>query len=99
MNKAEVSSVDDGSIKEYIGMTSNEFKERYRNHQKSFIKGKRKQQRFRMKWTVLKHVSVYRSGSRRCNLCIEEKLQIMLRNKKSLLDRRSEIFVKCRHPD
>ena len=29
-------SYDDGSIKEYIGITSNEFKDRYMNHQKSF---------------------------------------------------------------
>ena len=85
MNKAEVSSVNDGNIKEYIGMMSNEIKETYRNHQKSFINAKRKQQRLRIKWTVLKHVSAHRSGSTRCNLCIEEKLQIMLKNKNSLL--------------
>ena len=34
--KAGVSSTDDDFIKEYIGMTSNEFKDRYRNHQNSF---------------------------------------------------------------
>ena len=30
VHKAEVCSVDDGSVKEYIGMTSNKFKDRYR---------------------------------------------------------------------
>ena len=39
MYKTEVSSVDDG-IKEYICMTLNEFKDRYRNHQKSFNNAK-----------------------------------------------------------
>ena len=36
MYKAGVSSTDDDIIKEYIGTTSNEFKDRYRNHQNSF---------------------------------------------------------------
>ena len=34
--KAVVTSLDDGLKKEYIGMTANSFKERYRNHKKSF---------------------------------------------------------------
>ena len=96
-------------------MTSNEFKGRYRIHKKSFNNAKyeremellskyigdlkRKQRRFRIKWTVLTHVSAYRSGSKRCNLRIEEKLQTMLINKNSLLNRRSEILAKCRHRD
>ena len=34
--KAEVSTVDDGERKNYIGMTANQFKQRYNNHTKSF---------------------------------------------------------------
>ena len=34
--KAVVTSLDDGLKKEYIGMTANSFKERYRNHKKYF---------------------------------------------------------------
>ena len=34
--KAEVTTTDNAETKKYIGMTSNEFKVRYRNHTKSF---------------------------------------------------------------
>ena len=34
--KAEVTTRDNGEVKEYIGMTANSFKERYNNHKKSF---------------------------------------------------------------
>jgi hypothetical protein len=34
--QAEVTTRDNGEIKHYVGMTANSFKERYRNHQKSF---------------------------------------------------------------
>ena len=34
--KAEITTPHDGTTKEYIGMTSTEFKVRYRNHKKSF---------------------------------------------------------------
>ena len=112
--KADVDSIDDRCIKKFIVMTSKEFKDRYRNQQKPFYNAKyenemelskyiwslkRKQRQFRINWTVLKHVTAYRSGSGRCNLCNEEKLQIMLANKTSLLNRRSEVFAKCRHRD
>ena len=36
INKAEVTTTDNAETKKYIGMTSNEFKVRYRNHTKSF---------------------------------------------------------------
>ena len=36
--KAEITTPHDGTTKEYIGMTSTEFKVRYRNHKKSFTK-------------------------------------------------------------
>jgi hypothetical protein len=35
--KAEITTPHDGTSKEYIGMTSTEFKVRYINHKKSFI--------------------------------------------------------------
>ena len=94
--------------KNTLVLSSNEFKDRYMNHQNSFNNItyeketelskyiwdlKRKQQRFR----ILKHITAYRSGSKRWNLCNEKKMQIMLANENSLLNRRSEIFAKCRH--
>ena len=36
MYKAQVTSSDDGIMKDYIGMRATSFKERYSNHKKSF---------------------------------------------------------------
>ncbi len=109
--KAEVKS-SDGEIKEYIGMTANRFKERYNNHRKSFNlikyeketelskfiwKLKKNHQKFSISWSILKRAPAYTSGGKRCNLCIEEKLCIMSADPTKLLNKRSEIFAKCRH--
>ncbi len=102
----------DGEIKEYIGMTANRFKERYNNHRKSFNlikyeketelskfiwKLKKNHQKFSISWSILKRAPAYTSGGKRCNLCIEEKLCIMSADPTKLLNKRSEIFAKCRH--
>ena len=74
--------------KHYIAMTSNTFKERYRNHIKSFTHKKYsnetelskhvwhlKQNKtdFTIKWSIIKKSISYPGGSKRCNLCLEEK--------------------------
>ena len=75
--------------KYYIGMTSNTFKERYRNHIKSFTHKiysnetefskhvwhlKQNKTDFTIKWSIIKKSISYTGGSKRCNLCLEEKL-------------------------
>ena len=40
---------------------------------------------------------LYRSGDKRCNLCLEEKMCIMEAEPNKLLNKRSEIISKCRH--
>ena len=52
---------------------------------------------YKIKWTILKHSSAYRSGRNQCNLCSDEKLYIMKFKKNSLLNKRSEIFSNCVH--
>ena len=52
---------------------------------------------YKIKWTILKHSSAYRSGRNQCNLCSDEKLFIMKFKKNSLLNKRSEIFSNCVH--
>ena len=37
------------------------------------------------------------SGSRRCDLCLTEKLKIMREDPELLLNKRSELVSKCRH--
>jgi hypothetical protein len=110
--KAQVISPDDGVIKEYIGMTANTFKERYGSHKKSYDLQRNKNDTelskyiwelkssdrdYILKWSILKRAGAYSSGAKRCNLCIEEKLCIMDANKHVTLNKRPEIFAKCRH--
>ncbi len=94
-------------------MTASTFKERYRNHIKSFNhkrysndtelskyiwKLKDNKQDFDITWSVLKQSISYTGGSKRCNLCLEEKLCILKdKNKQNLLNKKSEIVSTCNH--
>ncbi len=88
------------------GKMHDTFKERYRNHIKSFNhkrysndtelskyiwKLKDNKQDFDITWSVLKQSISYTEGSKRCNLCLEEKLCILKdKNKQNLLTKKSE---------
>ena len=110
--KAVVTSAGEGETKEYIGMTATTFKTRYRDHKKSFNytryekdtalskhiwELKRSNKSYTIIWSILKRASSYQPGRTRCNLCIEEKLCILQDGGRNLLNKRSEIFAKCRH--
>jgi hypothetical protein len=71
-------------------MTANSFKERYRNHKKSFTnatymnetelskyiwKLKQNGRPFTLTWSILRHAAPYSSGGKQCSLCTQEKLQ------------------------
>ena len=48
--------------------------------------------------TIVKRVPSCKAGSRKCNLCLEEKLLIMKGSKaNNLLNKRSELFTLCKH--
>ena len=109
--KATISTSNTNDKKHYIGMTSSTFKERYRNHIKSFTHKKYsnktelwkhiwhlKQNKtdFTIKWSIKKSIS-YMGESKRCNLCLEEKLNILKEKDNCLLNKRSEIISACRH--
>ena len=103
---AKITAEDNEETRHYIGITATTFKERFRNHQKSFniatyandtelskyIWSLKKSNRpYKIKWTILKHSSAYRSGRNQCNLCSDKF------KKNSLLNKRSEIFSNCVH--
>jgi hypothetical protein len=96
----------------YWGNSWGEFKDRYRNHKKSFElqryanktelskhiwKLKRSGRPYNTIWSILKKAAQYASGRSRCNLCLQEKLLILKFRDKNLLNKRSEIFSKCVH--
>ena len=91
-------------------MTSNSFKQRYRNHQKSFIDReyknemellkfiwglKLKEHCFTLSWSILSRAPAHMSGASIYKLCLEEKLQSTIADKKMLLNKRDEIVSTC----
>ena len=49
------------------------------------------------RWSVLKRASAYKASATQCNLCLAKKFCILTADKQSLLNRRLELFSKCRH--
>ena len=111
--RATVTTGNADNTRHYIGMTASTFKERYRNHIKSFNHKrysndtelskhiwqlKNNNQDFNLTWSIAKRAISYTGGSKRCNLCLEEKLCILKeRDKTRLLNKRSELVSTCNH--
>ena len=96
----------------YVGCTEGAFKYRYANHLKSFKhrtysnetelskyvwKLKDENEQFKIAWSIERKSAPYVSGSRKCDLCITEKMVIATSNPVSLLNSRAEILGTCRH--
>ena len=111
--KAAISTKDIAhQTKNYIGVTAGPFKERFNNHRKSINNFsyrketklskyawelKEQGMQFDIKWSVIKRVPAYSAGGKSCELCLEEKLLILKSKKEQTLNKRSELFAKCRH--
>ena len=108
--KAEVKTSDDKKV--YYGSCSGSFKERFSNHRTSFINKnhkeatklskyiwelKSKKKQYEIAWSIVRKCAPYRPSSKRCDLCLTEKLIIIQARDEGLLNKRSEIANKCRH--
>ena len=100
--------------KVYLGTTEGDFKKCFYNHWMSFnnkghstdttlskyvweIKRKLKIMPS-LKWYIIKSVPAYSNISKKCQLCLQEKFEILnYPNPNELLNKRSELFSKCRH--
>ena len=58
---------------------------------------KTKQLNPRISWKIKGIYKSYNPTSKRCNLCLTEKLEILDDPDKNLLNKRSEIISQCRH--
>ena len=100
------------STETYVGLTSNEFKTRWRNHKISFNKESRKnetelskhiwqlkdrKQEYDITWKILAKAKAYSNQTKRCNLCIAEKYFILTKPQMASLNRRNELISTCRH--
>ena len=101
-----------GAKHTYIGSTVN-FKDRFRNHTKSFrdirystettLSGFVWQNELgcepEVKWEIIKRARPYKKGNRYCDLCITEKLYIdrELKKRANCLNKRSDLANRCVH--
>ena len=109
---ANVTTESDTTGKNYIGLTEGTFKRRYTQHNLSFRnrnysnstelskhiwKLKDSNTNFTINWSILATAPAYSNKSKRCHLCLTEKLYIIRGKKPSLLNKRTELISKCRH--
>ena len=99
--------------KHYIGISHTTFKARLYNHHTSFSKSdykndtslathiwklKEDKTPYNIKWEIITRAPTCNSLNSTCQLCLLEKMHIVsFPNKKALLNRRSEISIKCKH--
>ena len=102
--KASITSGD--TFKQYIGCTETEFKTRYYNHTHSFRYRKKRNatellkafwnakdscNEPAIKWSIAGQATAYQPRSQSCNLCLTEKLAILLADKHTAINKRSEL--------
>ena len=107
-----VSNIDNEHEKIYKGLCETTFKIRYGNHKKTFNYEKYKNDtelasefwRIKnlngsstIKWSLLGKYKSYDPNTKRCNLCLAEKYEILTHKGDNLLNKRSEIISTCRH--
>ena len=99
--------------KTYIRITPTKWKIRYVNHKYSFSHEHLKHQTALSKhlwswknkgltaeiqWSILKRSNTPKCFDSRCNLCLEEKIHILLYPEpEKLLNKRCELIARCRH--
>jgi len=96
--------------KNYIGLTEGTFKQRYTQHKLSFRhrkyanstelskhiwKLKDENKKHSIKWSIITTASPYSNASKRCNLCLTEKLYIIKADKSTHLNKRAELISIC----
>lgn len=97
-------------IDTYIGITENQFKTRYNQHNSSFRlqhkqsatslsehiwELKNANLKYTITWSIVEKARPYSPKTKRCNLCLAEKYNIL--SKKPSLNRRKEIYGTCMH--
>ena len=109
--QADISS-ENFQTKIYYGISKTKFKTRFSNHKKSFNHEKHKNgtqlsnELWNIKaskeepvlvWKILGQYQPYNVNTKRCLLCLNEKLQIAIYRGNNMLNKRTEIISKCRH--
>ena len=105
-------SVPNKPNKHYYGLTEGPFKTRFNGHTHSFRTEscrretelskyiwelKDRNQPYEIAWDIERRASPYKCGTRRCDICLSEKMVIALADPLSTLNKRAEIISTCRH--
>ena len=109
---AQVDRSDINQTKNYYGTCEKNFKEHYNNHAASFtneskekctelskyiLELKNSSINYDLKWSIASKAHSYTGGTRKCGLCLTEKLAIMKADPESLLNTCGNFVSKCRH--
>ena len=97
----------------YTGMAKNSFKERFYKHNSTIQerpskenvttlsdyvwKLKDRNTPFTIKWSIKTKAYAFSSGGKNCDLCITEKMTILLADPRYSLNQRNELLAKCPH--
>ena len=108
-------AADQTTTKNDIGLTEGTFKQRCTQHKSTSVTHRKlsnstelskyiwqlkdSNTSFTTKWSVIARARPYHNSSKRCDLCLAEKLHIIKRSNNHLLNKRSELVSKCRHED
>ena len=110
--KAVVDAGEGVLDQQYLGATESPWKLRFGNHKQSFLKEHKRNEsslsiylwelkergiNANVTWSIDAQSFPYRCGSRKCDLCLTEKLAILKSDSSITLNKRSEILNKCRH--
>ena len=102
----------DRGVETYVGLTGDHFTSRFRNHTASFRDQRKKNAtelskhiwelknnstKFTITWKILARASCYSNTTKRCNLCLTEKIFIICRPELCTLNKRNELASTCRH--
>ena len=100
------------TVKTYYGLTELTFKERWNGHKSSFrdpeqqhstslstylTKCKNEGLDTKVTWSIKAKAHPLSSGGKLCDLCLTEKLTILMADPKSTLNKVDEIMTKCKH--
>jgi hypothetical protein len=100
------------STRYYYGLTEGPFKTRFNAHTHSFrTESTRKETElskyvwelkdqaleYDIKWNIAQRTVPYKCGTRRCDVCLSEKMMIATADPTTMLNKRAEIVSTCRH--
>ena len=108
--KAEVKTQSSANV--YYGVCATTFKKRFANHKKSLNTQKYKEEtalskfiwelkdqniQYEIAWSIHGRAPAYRCGTRKCSLCMAEKMAILQEDPEKLINKISDLVSWCPH--